>query len=270
MASTGCKTNDKFYKALLKCFIILLSIATLSSCDKESGVPEPEPAPPVDESIFNKLITVTNLGGELPAGHEPMANQDPIYYSLENQTTVNTAYTQTARWDISFNGVYRSFAGGNNGTDVSNLGYRGPGKGGILILEKAFDDVVDIPGDAQFRTGSGIFGTDDAGAFGSGVGYYCYDFAGTIFNDGSFEYQHIAYCLADTATLYKGAANERKLPPRTLVVRTARGNYAKIKMISLYKDQTDPSEWRRDSPHVYYTFEYVLAKAGSTKFEITR
>ncbi|WP_146746621.1 HmuY family protein [Sinomicrobium soli] len=243
---------------------------TLSCSSDDGRDPDTEPDFVTDESIFNRLITVSNLGGELPEGHEPMDEQDPLYYSLENEATVNTHYKQTDRWDISFSGIYRSFAGGNNGSDVANLGYKGPGVGGILILEKAFDDVIDIPDDSEFRTPTGIIGTDDAGAFGNGIGYYCYDFGGDIFNDGSYEYQHIAYCLADTTTVYEGTEKERTLLPRTMIVKTAKGNYAKIKMISLYKDLTDPDEWKRNSPHVYYTFQYVLAKAGSSKFEITQ
>jgi len=263
-------------RVLTRLFGGFLAVAVLSglllACDKKD-----DPAgddlvddvpPPVEESMFNKVIRVNNLGDALPADHKPMDKTVPFYYSLENQVSVNTKYKQTARWDISFSGTYRSFIGGNNAADNKNFGYKGPGKGGILILEKAFDDVVDIPSDEKFRTGSGLIGTDESGVFGEGIGYYCYDFGGNLFNDGSDDYKHIAYVLADTVVKNKGKKDEAKILPRTLVVKTARGNYAKIKMMSMYKDLTDPKDWRRNSPHPYYTFEYVLAKAGSTKFEL--
>jgi len=250
--------------------LLLLLFVLLSACGKDKdSEPGPEDVPPpVKESMFNKVIRVNNVGAEFPKGHEPMSDKEAIYYSLENNTTVDVRYKQTFRWDLSISGIYRSFLGGNNAGDKKNFGYKGPGKGGILILEKAFDDVVDIPSDDQFRTGSGIIGTDDSGAFGEGIGYYCYDWGGDAFFDGSWAYGHCAYALADTAIMYAGTKKERKLLPRTMVIKTARGNYAKLCVLSLYKDAIDPKDWKRTTPHTFHTFEYVLAKAGSTKFEI--
>jgi len=122
-------------------------------------------------------------------------------------------------------------------------------------MTENFEDVINIPSDDQFRTGSALIGTDDAGAFGAGVGYYLYDFDGTKKGDGSYDKQHVAYVFQEK---------------RTIIVRTAKGNYAKIKMRSIYKDMLDPATWTRNSPHPYFSFEYVLAKAGSTKFTIDK
>jgi len=232
--------------------LILLAVCTIVvSCSKNDN-PQPEP-PPIETGNYNKLIRVLNFGEALPEDSEPLDDQAPIYYSLENNAPTPSEYIRTNRWDISFSKTYRSFIGGNNGADTRNIGANGPGKGGVLILEKDFDEVINIPDDALFRTGSALIGTDDAGAFGEGVGYYIYDFDGTIKGDGSYDKQHVAYVMQEK---------------RTIVVRTAKGDYAKIKMLSIYKDLLDPASWKRDSPHPYFSFEYVLVKAGSKKFEI--
>lgn len=228
-------------------FIFLLLAFT--SCKKDNA----DTTPDNTSTLFNKLIVVRNFGESLPAGSEPLTDQSPIYYSLETNAATPVEYKRTSRWDISFSSTYRSFMGGNNGTDNANLGVGGPGKGGIMIVTKNFEEVTDIPSDDQFKTGSALIGTDDSGAFGAGIGYYLYDFDGTKKGDGSYDKQHVAYVLQEK---------------RTIIVRTAKGNYAKIKMQSIYKDMLDPSTWLRSSPHPFFSFEYVLAKAGSTKFTI--
>lgn len=232
-------------------FILSLFSSLSLGCSKEEE-PETEPVE-AGSAPYNKLITVSNFGEALPAGSEPLDNLSPIYFSLENRTAAPVEYRKTNRWDLSFSSTYRSFMGGNNGTDKNNFGADGPGKGGILILEKNFDEVIDIPADNLFKSGSALIGTDDAGAFGQGLGYYIYDFDGRIQGDGSYDKQHVAYVFQSN---------------RTIVVRTAKGNYAKIKMLSIYKDLLDPATWKRDSPHPFFSFQYVLAVAGSKKFEI--
>ncbi|MBT2560151.1 HmuY family protein [Pedobacter sp. ISL-68] len=235
---------------------MFVSALIITGCSK-SNEPAPEPEPPVvpGSVAFNKLITVSNFGEALPEGSQPLDDQAPIYFSLENNGSVPLDYKRTSRWDVSFAGTYRSFMGGNNGSNPLNLGTGGPGKGGIMVLEKNFDQVTDVPTDEQFKTGSTLIGADASGAYGMGTGYYYYDFDGKGKGDGSYEYQHVAYALQDT---------------RTVIVRTANGNYAKIKMQSIYKDLLDPATWRRNSPHPYFSFQYVLAKAGSKKFTIDK
>jgi hypothetical protein len=239
-------------KLSLQTLYLFICVLLFTACSKSSNDDVTTPEPPVADTMFNRLITVLNFGEALPDGSQPLDSQAPIYYSLEQNQPAPATYKQTNRWDVSFNGTYRSFMGGNN-TVTGNLGAGGPGKGGILILAKKFEEVTTIPADADFRTGSGLIGTDDSGAFGQGIGYYLYDFDGTIKGNGSYNSQHVAWVIQSG---------------RTIVVRTARGNYAKIKMLSIYKDALDPSGWKRDAPHPYFSFQYVLAKAGSTTFDI--
>jgi len=235
---------------LLKFIAIFVFLTLLGACSKSDPKIEPEPNPEISEGMFNRLITVKNFGEELPAGSLPTTAQSSIYYSLEQNKAITPDYRLTARWDISFAGIYRSFINCNNSSNGDGIG--GPGKGGIFLVKKKFEDVVDIPSDAEFRRGEKPYGTDDSGAFGEGLGWYLYDFGGDIKGGGAENKKHVCYPIEE----------------HTLVVRTANGNYAKIKIQSIYKDLLDPKDWYKTSPTPFFTFQYVLAKAGSTKFEI--
>lgn len=245
-----------FTKASIRTLLsAAIAVVLFSACSK-SDDPTPDPVVPETPAgtvAFNKVITVLNFGADMPVGSQPLDDQSPIYFSLENNAAVPLAYKLTNRWDMSFSGIYRSFIGGNNGSTANNLGNGGPGKGGVLCLTKGFDEVTDIPADSEFKTTSSTIGTDDSGAYGEGIGYYLYDFGGTIKGDGSYDSQHIAFALPEI---------------RTVIIRTAKGNYAKISILSLYKDLLDSKLWKRDSPHTYVSFKYVLAKAGSKKFSV--
>lgn len=54
-------------------------------------------------------------------------------------------------------------------------------------------------------------------------------------------------------------------PGRTLVVKTADGKYAKIQILSYYKDQTASTTDATASR--YYTFDFVLQNDGTTSFQ---
>jgi hypothetical protein len=241
---------------------LLIATSFLFSCSKSSDDSDPNPEP-VSDTMFNRVITVLNYGADLD-GDAPTTQQKPMFFSLEQNATVNPDYAKTDRWDISFSALYRSFIGGNNGVNQKNFGAGGPGKGGVLCVEKAFEEVTEIPDDAQLKTGSSIVGTDDNGAFGEGVGYYLYDFGGSIIGDGSYDKQHVAYCLGNELSKSDGTT----ITPRTILVKTAKGHYAKIKMLSVYRDLLDPSTWTRNSPHMYFSFQYVLVRSGSKNFSV--
>lgn len=228
--------------------IVLLSI--LASCSKKDSAP-PEQGTGAD-SIYGKLITVTNLQPPITGDQDPTsATRPPLYFSLEENKAVPAEYAKTNRWDIAFTGIYNSFLSGNNGTNSNNLGAGGPGKGGIFLIQQAFNDIQQIPTNDQFKTGLAVYGTDDSGDFGAGLGWYLYDFSGTIRGDGSYDKQHLVYPIAN----------------RILVVKTAKGNYAKIRMLSLYQNETDSTKWKRNTPHPFYTFEYIIVKNSAASFD---
>jgi hypothetical protein len=227
---------------------LLLLLILFSACSKD-----PADTTPIDnngsDTIYGKLITVTNLMTDTSDSDPTSTNRPPVYYSLEENKQAPASYAKTSRWDVSFTSIYNSYLGGNNGTNNKNLGYGSSGKGGIYIVKQKFEDVTAIPSDDQFQTIDGAYGADDSGSFGTGVGWYFYDFGGSKYPNDP-DKQHVVYPIED----------------RTVIVRTAKGNYAKIKMLSIYKDMLNPDDWKTYSPHPYYTFQYILVKAGSKSF----
>ena len=259
------KTNLKknvMFKALLLCFF---SIIFLTSCSSDGGNtdPEEETLPPTGN--YYKVLRVENFGYTLADGNE-MEDKSTLYYSLADNKEVTADYRKTNRWDVAFSGLYSSFMSGNNGADAGNFGAGTDATGGICILEQPFDEVTSIPADDQFKTGKEIYGTDENGSFGVGKGWYLYDFDGDQVRDGAYDNRHIAYALGEPLTLKNG----KTVGARTLVLKTAKGDYAKIKMISVYKNIFKREDFLRTSPKMYFTFEYVMVPKGSTKFEIRK
>lgn len=266
------KKIELFVKKIPQGFAILFFIAiTLTACSSdekpaegEENGEEPGTEVPVNTTLFNKVIHVKNYQGSTSDAN-PTTPAATLYYSLEENKAVEGSYKKTRKWDLAFGGLYASFLSGNNGTNSQNNGYQASGVGGITIVAKPFDEVVDIPADTEFKTGIDVIGTDDAGSFGNGVGWYLYDFDGVVVTDGTNPQKaHVAYALGDPLKIKNGST----IPARTVILKTANGNYAKIKMISVYKDVYTSAEWFKDTPHMYYTFDYVMVPKGSTKFEI--
>lgn len=104
--------------------------------------------------------------------------------------------------------------------------------GGIQIIEDLFQDVLEAPtsGYADMLTG------------GSGNGWYNYAGPPT----------HLI----------------TPIPGRVIILRTAEGNYAKIRILSYYEDAPEEPDAFEDADR-HYTFEYVYQPDGSTGFETT-
>ncbi|MEO3407248.1 HmuY family protein [Mucilaginibacter sp. CAU 1740] len=249
--------------------VLAVAALTFSSCSKSEGVKPDDtttvvtPTRDADKVPYYKVQRVENLAAQTD-DQNPTEPKTEILFSLDYKKEQPATYAKTTLWDISLSGLYNSFLGPNSNTDSGNSGYQGPGKGGITIVQQAFEDVTAIPAAADFKTTKGLIGTDDRGSFGTGTGWYLYDFGGTEVGDGSATKVHVAYALGNALKLADGST----LAARTIIVKTASGDYAKIKMISCYKDIFTPDQMLTNSPHMYFTFEYMIVPAGSTKFEI--
>ncbi|WP_293787857.1 HmuY family protein [uncultured Pedobacter sp.] len=250
--NTAISQNKNNFKWASACLIIGL---LFTSCKKEEVVsPKPEKEQPTHTgggTPYYKLQRVENLTVETDDAN-PTVPPAAVLFSLETKAVIPLLYAKTNRWDICFNGLYNSFLSSNNGQSSVSLGAGSTGAGAIAITKTPFEALPDVPADATLSADKTI-GTDDEGDFGEGVGWYLYDFAGTKRGDGSYQKQHVAYAMPEK---------------RTIVVRTAKGDYAKIKMISCYKDAFTADKWFRSTPHMYFTFEFVIVPNGSTKFEI--
>lgn len=110
-------------------------------------------------------------------------------------------------------------------TIATNSGTSGPGEGGAIVLEKPFDQVNEAPQNGYKTDGDAGFAIPG----GSGNSWYKYDM---------------------------GVHAILPIPGRTLLVKTADGQLAKLEIISYYKGAPEdvPTE---DSS--YYTFRYSIA-----------
>lgn len=254
--------KNLMFKALQLSFF---SIIFLISCSSDSASPEPEGETTPPTGNYYKVLRVENFGYTLADGNET-EDKSTLYYSLTDNKELTADYRKTSRWDLAFSGLYSSFMSANNGADTGNFGAGNDASGGIFIVEKPFDQVTEVPAADQFKSGKEVYGTDENGSFGEGKGWYLYDFDGDQVRDGAYDNRHIAYALGEPLTLKNG----KTVGARTLIVKTAKGDYAKIKMISVYKNIFKREDFTRAAPKMYFTFEYVLVPKGSTKFEIRK
>ncbi|SIT30274.1 hypothetical protein SAMN05421788_109181 [Filimonas lacunae] len=266
---------------------IAAAVLLSSSCGKIYDVNgmDWQPDTPPSDSVFNREIQILNLGAHLPEGHVPADDEDPMFFSLEKFNSVAIGYRSTDRWDIAFSGYYRTEISANNGTK-QGFGYGTSAIGGIAWLDAGFDEVTDIPDDSQF-TYPGLSGLDDQGAFGKPGGHILYTFFGNqlrpdiMKDDNSADpavqakvdsYKHMMYCLSqELVNMFKDVY---PLKPRTLIIKTAKGNFAKLETQSIYQDIMNPMDMHRgnDVHYPVYSFRYVIIPASERRFgfQITR
>lgn len=266
-------------KGIKQSVVLFGTILALVSCGEVYDLNgyDWEPNTPASDSAFNREIQVLNLGDNMPVGHKPVDSQDPIFFSLEKFSSVATAYRSTERWDITFSGTARSAIIANNGSQ-SGFGYGSSGIGGIVVLDGYYDDITEVPEDHLFKR-PGYAGLDDQGHFGEPMGHVVYTFFGNFIREslgpnqqeppiGS--YWHMVYGL--NKELIKAFPNAKgldgkPLQPRTIIVKTAAGNYAKIETQSFYKDTMDPLKMMRH-PDITsaISFRYIVIKAEEKRF----
>lgn len=103
-------------------------------------------------------------------------------------------------------------------------------EGGILFVENTFEEVTEAP--------AGGYGAALPG--GSGNGWYNYDEATNVVTP---------------------------IPGRVILIKTAAGNYAKIRILSYYEGApSEPTATDPEHPSRHYTFEYVVQPNGTRDF----
>lgn len=263
----------------------VLLLLLLSSCGKvydKNGL-DWEPDVPPSDSVFNREIQVLNFAVNLNSGLQPTDVQDPVFFSLERVSPIATAYRSTERWDIALSGLSRNEISANNGARAG-FGYGTSAIGGIVVLDSAYSEVTVIPEDSKFQL-PGVAGLDDQGAFGAGLGHVAYTFFSNFIRPelvsgiGSpnpdtaakaNQYIHMMYGLSENLVkAFPDAKNMQGAPlrPRTVIIRTAAGNYAKFETQSFYKDILDPKKMRRGSDILLaLSFRYMVVKAAERRF----
>lgn len=232
--------NKLLLKTIKTSALLMLTAGVLSSCKKDKA--------PAEETsdFYYKLERVENFTSATDKA-------PTVYFSFTTKKEVAATQVATTEWDMAFGGSLTSFISANNSADPANYGVGSTAVGGIAIVEKPFDQVTDVPAASEFKTGKNVFGLDKEGSRATETGWLLYDETGLIKGDGSALKKHVAYAMSDK---------------RTLVIRTAKGDYAKVKMISIYKDAFTADKMFINTPMPFFTFEYVVVPKGSTKFQI--
>ncbi|GAA3920055.1 hypothetical protein GO495_00215 [Chitinophaga oryziterrae] len=254
-----------------KISILCVALAILAiACSKGSDT-EPEKVTPVDTTTINTgVFMLYNIAADTAANSSNAAKA--FYYSLEDQKVIPASQAQTSNWDLAFTGTYNSSIYANNGKAQYSPGYGGPGKGGIYMeMNSGIDGTyyngegkpfTMIPSRNLFDSAFSLVKTVNEGLFktnesigldhfsGSGDGWAFYDFYGQQFPDQPYDsVTHVCYNM-----------------PRTLVVRTAKGNYAKVIIYSIYKDA--PVIPTRSYKPGFITFKYAIQKDGTKNLDI--
>lgn len=120
-------------------------------------------------------------------------------------------------------------------TILINGGTSGPGAGAAQVMEGVFEAMTEAPADGWQQDGA----NGPAIPAGSEQGWYNYNPAAMVVTP---------------------------IPGRVLLIRTADGRYAKIRILSYY--QGAPETPTFESEARYYTFEYVFQPDGSRSLEV--
>lgn len=167
-----------------------------------------------------------------------LANGQPVgvgkytFYSLENNAIVPSSDSNSTKWDIAFRGT----------SILTNAGTSGPGAGGAFVYTGTYDELKTVSPDSVFRKDSAP--SSFAIPSGSNKGWYVYDPVNNLITP---------------------------IPGRVLVIKTAKGNYAKIEIINYYKGGTTPAPSVSDDIKLktqrFYTFRFAHQANGTASFQ---
>jgi hypothetical protein len=174
--------------------------------------------------------TISNLHAPQTGGQGQPVGGNFTKFDFSSGTVTNSE----TDWDIAFRGTTIAINGGE-ATGTNDEPERN-GNAGAIIIDGTFDSVT-TAADLNFSQDST---TGFAISTGSDNGWYNYNFMTNIV---------------------------APIPGKILVFRTAEGNYAKVEILSYYKDApTDPDPLEDETR--YYTFNYVYnPNPGETSFE---
>jgi hypothetical protein len=203
--------NHTFFSFIKKNSYSALILLLVVSCDDKKN----DPKPAVDNALIVQVVKniPANPTDGTGTGHY-------TFYSLKNNTVVQTTDSASTQWDIAFNST----------TIIVNSGISGPGDAAVQIYTGIFSDLSEAPVDGYKQDNSSSLAIPT----GSGNGWYNYN--------------------SDTHVI-------SAIPGRVLVIKTAQGKYAKMELISYYKDvPTNPTSV--DIAR-YYSFRYSYQDDGS-------
>ena len=230
--SKGSK-NESMLKQRKIFRILSLVIGTLCvlSCNEDSPLPS---------SLKVEIVTAVIYNLYAPRNHKDPTDfsSSPDYFEKFDFATGRHVDKDSDDWDIAFGGEYIIVNGGEKHADDEP---ERTGDAAAAILSHArFDAVTDVKNvDWRQDRSTGPAITYDLLSRTKG---WCYYDMG----------KHVLY----------------PIPGRILAFRTRDGKYAKVEIISYYKDILDPEKVPAKSHDFgYYTFRYAYDKTGGTTLD---
>ena len=222
---------------------------TLSACDTT------DPAPtPVALNVRTATDINADYGPRDPAtGRVESTNRFALYSLRQGRLALGVdnadrSDSASTAWDIGFRGS----------TIIFNGGTSGPGQAQAQLLTQPFAEVTEAPAtgyiaDGQNGTcpavqtpGGPVPGSTLVICTGSNNGWYAYNPFPT------------------------GGGYLSPIAGRTIVVRNADGqSYSKVRILSYYQGNPEPSAITPTTPERFYSFEFVTQPDGSRSFLTT-
>jgi len=189
-----------------------------------------DPAP-----VTITATTVSDVPADPPSGGYNPMNGQPIgvtrkytFFSFKTGAIIANADSATTAWDLGFNGT----------TIIVNSGTSGPGTAGAQVVTGVFDELALAPETGYLSDDNSNVASPYAIPKGSGNGWYNYNPATNVISP---------------------------IAGRIILVKTSDGRYAKMEILSYYKDS--PVAPDNTSIDRHYTFRYVYQSAASTSFK---
>lgn len=206
-------------------FVLAGMLLAFTACtkDKSNAIPED-----------GSSTTITDLPGDTTASVSSGVAFKTLYFSFKTNAKIAIADSEktSLKWDLAFTGPYNSEIYVNNGTYEYNPGYKGTGKGAVVIVNTPYDQVTTAPAETAFNaTEVYNIGWDN----GNGNGWFFYSLD-----------NHIVVPVKN----------------RTFVIRTPDGKYGKLELINVYKGNP-PVVTDLFWPAPYFTFRYFIQADGS-------
>ncbi len=188
-----------------------------------------DPAPALSATTYSNLAADPPSGGYSSTTGQPIGVTNKYtFFSFKMGAIVANADSASAKWDVGFNGT----------KIIVNSGTSGPGTTAAQVVSGIFTDLTTAP-DAGYLTDNKLaVPASYAIKRGSGNGWYNYDAATNIISP---------------------------IAGRVIVLQTADGKYAKMEIISYYKDA--PIAPTSSTVDRYYTFRYVYQPDGTKKLQ---
>ncbi len=213
-------------KSILSLVVLVGFVIAFTGCSEDD-----EPLPVV-------ATTFSNLAADPGTGFNPSTGQPTgltrkfTLFSFKTGGIIANTDSATNKWDLGFNGT----------TIIVNSATSGPGTSQAQIVSGIFDELNTAP-DAGYKSDNDpapIAGAPNANLAiptGSGQGWYTYDGAAMV---------------------------NRPTAGKVIVVKTSEGRYAKMEIISYYKDA--PASPTSTNAARYYTFRYVYQPNDTKTF----